>query len=71
MDIQAVTKKEPQKLTIYFNKSETLKILSEAYQAYVKKYDGLATTKNRFLGALLVEGINKYMKDNSIAWVVR
>ena len=71
MDIQTVKNKEPQKLTIYFSKPETLRVLSEAYDAYVGEYDGLATTKNRFLGALLIEGINTYMQDNSIAWVVR
>ena len=71
MDIQTITNKEPQKLTIYFSKAETLKMLNEAYDKYLDKYDGLATTKNRFLGALLIEGINHYMQDNSIAWVVR
>jgi hypothetical protein len=71
MDIQPITHKDNKKLTIYFSNSEAIEKLTKAYEAYVRKYDGLATTKNRFLGALLLEGITHYMKDNSIAWVVR
>ncbi len=58
------------KLTIYFNKDETMQRIQHVYDKYVEKYDGLATTKNRFIAALLVEGIAHFAKDNSIAWEV-
>tara|TARA_Y100001972_G_scaffold126926_1_gene182127 strand:- start:861 stop:1073 length:213 start_codon:yes stop_codon:yes gene_type:complete len=58
------------KLTIYFNSLQSIKKIEKIYDKYVDKYDGLATTKNRFITALLMAGIEHYAKDNSIAWEV-
>ena len=70
MDLQELKRTNQQRLTLYFSNEETSIQLDEAYAAYVAKYQGLATTKNRFLTALLIEGITHYAKDNSIAWMV-
>ena len=59
-----------QKLTIYFTHPETMKNIDKAYSEYLDKYQGLATTRNRFITALLIEGIDHYVKDNAIAWGV-
>ena len=57
-----------QKLTIYFGREDAVERLEEAYKAYQDAYKGLAVSRNRFYGALIVEGIESYMKDNSIGW---
>lgn len=59
---------EKQKLTIYFGQGDAVERLNEAYKAYQEAYKGLAVSRNRFYGALIVEGIESYMKDNSIGW---
>ncbi len=56
------------KLTVYFSKDDTLQKISEVYEGYVKKYDGLACSRNRFIASLLVAGIRHFAEDNSIAW---
>ncbi len=55
------------KLTVYFSKDDTLQKISEVYEGYVKKYDGLACSRNRFIASLLVAGIRHFAEDNSIA----
>ena len=70
MDLQGLKRSNQHRLTLYFSNEETASQLDQAYDAYVAKYKGLATTKNRFLTALLIEGITHYAKDNSIAWMV-
>ena len=59
---------EDQKLTIYFGRKDTIHQLDEAYEAYREQFKGLAVSRNRFFGALIVEGIQAFMKDESIGW---
>ena len=59
---------EDKKLTIYFGRTDTIHQLDKAYEAYKEQYKGLAVSRNRFFGALIVEGIGAYMKDESIGW---
>lgn len=57
-----------QKLTIYFGDDEAISKLDKAYKEYQDKYRGLAVSRNRFFGALIVEGIQAFMEDESIGW---
>ena len=59
---------DKQKLTIYFGREDAIERFEEAYKAYEGAYKGLAVSRNRFYGALIVEGIEAYMKDHSIGW---
>lgn len=59
---------EDQKLTIYFGRKDTISQLDKAYEAYKNQFKGLAVSRNRFFGALIVEGIQAYMEDESIGW---
>jgi hypothetical protein len=66
--VDKIRNQEDKKLTIYFGKRDTIQQLDNAYEAYKEQYQGLAVSRNRFFGALIVEGIGAYMKDESIGW---